>query len=107
MPSFVKLRNGIFEYGAEVALAATGAAEEAAKQCAEFARENVPVDTGTLKDSIESDATSAHVGGKEAFYAGWVDKGTVNMAPTGFWKKAVNKAKRQFYVKAKRAVKRH
>lgn len=104
MAEFVKLKNNIFKYGAAVTLAATGASEAAAEAAANFARDNVPVDSGTLKASITSDGDKAQVGGGEAYYAGFVDMGTATTPATGFWKKAVNKAKRQYYSKCKKII---
>jgi HK97 gp10 family phage protein len=100
----VKYRNGIGRKVAATVAGAEHATSEGAEKTAETARELVPVDTGALQASIVSDGEEARVGGPDAGYAGFVNRGTRDTPPTHFWDRAVKAGHDEFRRKSAEAL---
>ena len=65
--------------------------EQATIEAARIARRLAPVDTGELRDSIETDLTR-HSIEATAEHAIYVEEGTINMAPQPFLRPAAEQA---------------
>lgn len=100
----VTKRNDIMKNALRTHVAAEAVGHEAAAETAERARNKVPVDTGTLKGSIRVEGDEAKVGDDKAPYAGFVDKGTLDTAPTHFWSGAVEDGKHEAKAKHSAAL---
>lgn len=107
--SEVKRRKRIRSYAGMATGWAKYCIEPMTDKAADYARDRVPVDTGSLKSSITYDVwglTGAiKAGGRGARHAMLIEYGTVHMKARSFLRYAIRKVKREFRAFAKGAWK--
>lgn len=94
MPLKFTFRNEFTKFGECIRRKMKNAMRRAARKLARYSREDVPVDTGFLRDSIQASGQSVTVG---ASYAGFVEFGTVKMAAQPFFWPAVERVRSEMH----------
>lgn len=95
----VKRRRRIRSYAGFATGAAKYTIEPLTEKAGQYAKERVPVDTGTLKESVHWDVRGlvgmVKSGGPGAKHANLVEYGTQFMKARSFMRYGINKAKRE------------
>jgi HK97 gp10 family phage protein len=119
-----KLKRKFHDLPPELQLAIRKASEDGAGEMVGMAKRLVPQDSGDLRDSIDwsyggapkgsigavgsrkggTDVISVHAGDKKAFYARWVEFGTVKMPARPYFFPAFRALKKRMISRNKRAM---